>query len=106
MDEVIVLQHVNCERPGTIADALRAAGFNPHCVHGYSGEAVPRELGGARGLVVMGGSPGVYEQDKYPYLKDELRLIEAALKNETPILGVCLGSQLLAAALGADVRPG
>ena len=54
----------------------------------------------------MGGPMGVYEQDRYPFLRDELRLIEAALKDGRPVLGVCLGSQLLAAALGAKVVKG
>jgi GMP synthase (glutamine-hydrolysing) len=49
---------------------------------------------------------GVYERDRFPYLKDELRLIEQALRDERPLVGVCLGSQLLAHALGAGVRPG
>jgi GMP synthase (glutamine-hydrolysing) len=54
----------------------------------------------------MGGPQSVYELDRFPYLRDELRLIEQALKAGVPILGVCLGSQLLAAALGAPVTPG
>jgi GMP synthase (glutamine-hydrolysing) len=58
------------------------------------------------GLIVMGGPMGVYEQDKYPFLLDEMRLIESALTLGRPVLGVCLGSQLLAAALGAEVKQG
>ena len=49
---------------------------------------------------------GVYEKSEYPFLSQEIRLIEAALKAEKPVLGVCLGSQLLAAALGAEVKKG
>lgn len=49
---------------------------------------------------------GVYEQDRYPFLSEEIRLIETALKQEKPLLGVCLGSQLLAAALGVKVTKG
>jgi len=48
----------------------------------------------------------VYDRDRHPFLRDEIRLIEEALKGEIPVLGVCLGSQLLAAALGAPVTPG
>ena len=59
---------------------------------------------GAGGLIVMGGPEAVYQLDRYPYLRDEIALIENALKAGRPVLGVCLGSQLLAAALGANVR--
>jgi GMP synthase (glutamine-hydrolysing) len=62
-------------------------------------------MGDAAGLIVMGGPQSVYEQDKFPFLRDEMRLIEDALKHAKPILGVCLGSQLLATALGASVYP-
>jgi GMP synthase (glutamine-hydrolysing) len=55
---------------------------------------------------VMGGPETVYQLDRYPYLREEIALIESALKDNRPILGVCLGSQLLAAALGAQVRRG
>ena len=49
---------------------------------------------------------GVYEQDRYPFLRTEMRLIEQTLKSGKPVLGVCLGSQLIAAALGAPVGKG
>ncbi|WDT73808.1 MAG: gamma-glutamyl-gamma-aminobutyrate hydrolase family protein [Candidatus Manganitrophus sp.] len=67
---------------------------------------VPKTMGDAAGLIVMGGPMGVYDHPRYPFLSDEMRLIEQALKEEKPILGVCLGSQLLAAALGGAVAPG
>ena len=57
-------------------------------------------------MIVMGGPMGVYEHSKYPFLLDELRLIEAALKTQLPVIGICLGSQFLAATLGVNVRPG
>ena len=74
---------------------------------GFSREnRFPTKWKGPPGLIVMGGPMGVYEQDSYPHLRDEMGLIESALKDERPVLGVCLGSQLLAAALGARVYPG
>jgi GMP synthase (glutamine-hydrolysing) len=104
MTSLLVLQHAPCEHPGAIADAL--PGIALHTIRADLGHPVPKELGNADGLIVMGGPQSVYEQDKFPHLRDELHLIEDALRREKPILGVCLGSQLLAAALGARVYPG
>lgn len=104
--EIVVLQHEDCEPLGTIEDALRGAGLGFRYVRGYAGEPVPRDLGDAPGLVVMGGPMGVYETERYPFLADEMRLIEQAVARSVPVLGTCLGSQLLATTLGASVRPG
>ena len=103
--EVYVLQHIHCETLGTIADALKSKGIAAHYLRSFAGEPVPRDMADAAGLIIMGGPMGVYEQDLYPYLREELRLIETALRQGKPVLGVCLGSQLLAAALGAEVKP-
>lgn len=103
---VTVLQHVAPEGPGRIGAALEARGCSMSVTRIDLGEAVPRKLDGSAALVVMGGPMGVYEADRYPHLRDELRLIDTALRDGVPVLGVCLGSQLLAAALGARVYPG
>ncbi|HXQ29181.1 MAG TPA: gamma-glutamyl-gamma-aminobutyrate hydrolase family protein [Gemmatimonadales bacterium] len=103
--DVLVVQHVEPETTGAIGAALTGAGLRARTVRVYAGDAVPRRLEHA-GLVVMGGPMGVYEQDRYPHLRDEIALIEDALAHQAPVLGVCLGSQLLAAALGARVYPG
>lgn len=106
MKQVIVLQHAGCEAPGLIAGAVESKGFEIKTVRGFDGEAVPVEMGAAAGLVIMGGPMGVRETDRFPFLRRELALIESALRNERPVLGVCLGSQLLASALGAGVKRG
>lgn len=69
-------------------------------------EGLPSSLEGYAGLVVMGGSMGVYEAERHPFLGDEIRLLREALATGAPALGVCLGAQLLAAAGGARVYPG
>jgi GMP synthase (glutamine-hydrolysing) len=106
MSKIWVLQHTVCESLGTIADALQAEALAWQYVRVFEGKPVPAEMGNAGGLIVMGGPMGVYEQERYPHLAAELRLIESALNNDRPVLGVCLGSQLLAAALGASVTKG
>lgn len=75
-------------------------------VRAFAGERIPRSARGLDGLVVMGGPMGVNDAARLPHLRAEMRLIEDALSREIPILGICLGSQLLAAVLGAKVRPG
>lgn len=104
--KVAILQHVAPEGPGLVADALRAEGVALETCRVDEGAPVPREVAPYAGLVVMGGPMSAYDADRLVHLRDELRLIEAFLRAGRPILGVCLGSQLLAAALGARVRPG
>ncbi len=103
---VQVLQHADAETAGLVGQALEAKGIALRFARPHRGEPVPRELGDAVGLLVMGGPMGVYEADRYPYLRNEIRLIEAALAQRCPVLGICLGSQLVASALGAEVRKG
>jgi GMP synthase (glutamine-hydrolysing) len=104
MAKVYVLQHHPAENLGAIAEALESAALAWQYVRVFDGHPVPTDMKGAGGLVVMGGPEAVYQLDRYPYLRAEIALIENALKAGRPVLGVCLGSQLLAAALGANVR--
>lgn len=103
---VLVLQHAKSETLGLIGDALESMARPFRYVRTFEGESVPTEVGGYSAIVVMGGPMGVYETERYPFLRDEMRLIESFLKRRLPVLGVCLGSQLLAACLGADVEKG
>lgn len=96
------LQHVPFEPPAAIADWAAERGHDLTGTHLYDGEPLPGpddvDL-----LVVMGGPMGVHDAEAYPWLPDERALIRATLAAETPVLGVCLGAQQVAAALGADV---
>jgi GMP synthase (glutamine-hydrolysing) len=57
-------------------------------------------------LIVLGGPIGVYERDSYPFIADEVAAIAVRLEADKPMLGICLGAQMMAAALGARVAPG
>jgi GMP synthase (glutamine-hydrolysing) len=104
MAKVTVLQHEPFEKLGIIADALRSRSISYEYIRTFEGQPVPRHLTDVDGLVVMGGSMGVYEHHWHPFLLNEIKLIETAIEDNKPVLGVCLGSQLLATALGAGVR--
>jgi GMP synthase (glutamine-hydrolysing) len=106
MAKIWVMQHHPVENLGSIADALEGAALAWQYVRTFEGQPVPKDMKGAGGLILMGGPQSAYDDKDFPSLKDELRLIESALKDDRPVLGVCLGSQLLAAALGAKVHKG
>lgn len=102
---VVVVEHHPVETPGRLGKALARAGVQIDRVRTHAGEVVPRTLE-ADGLVVLGGPMGVYEADRHPHIADEIALVRGAVAAGRPVLGVCLGAQILAAALGAEVRPG
>jgi len=104
MAKIYVLQHHPVENLGTIAEALEGAALAWQYVRVNDGQPVPENMKGAGGLIIMGGPMGVHQTDRYPWLRDEMKLIEDAIKSNLPVLGVCLGAQILAAALGSKVE--
>lgn len=104
--EVVIIQHVEPEGPGAILEVLRARHLDLRIVGPGEDVPPPADLGEPSGLVVMGGPMGVRDLDRDRRLQRVDQLIRATLAAGRPILGVCLGSQLLAAALGATVREG
>ena len=103
---VCILQNSAVEPPGLIDEVLRREGWQPRLIRCYRRDAVPPDMGVDRGLVIMGGPMGVGEEQKHPCLAAELALIADALARRIPVLGICLGSQLIAAAAGAAVVAG
>ena len=84
---------------------IGSLGFSRRLVCPFKGEPLGEPGPEVVGAVIYGGSQNVGEQDRYPFLGDELRWIEACLKRDIPTLGLCLGGQLMAHALGARVSP-
>ncbi|MFJ6081489.1 methyltransferase domain-containing protein [Streptomyces sp. NPDC092369] len=99
-----VVEHARGEGPYAVGAALAAAGLPYRICRTWAGEPVPDSVEGLAGLVVMGGPMAAYED--FPGRSAELALLVAALEAEVPVLGVCLGAQLLAVAAGGAGRPG
>lgn len=105
MRKLLVLQHVQSEPLGVLDPLLRAAGFRIRYVNFARDPFAQVDVSRYDGLVVLGGPMNVDQAESYPHLMHEIDVIRAALAREIPTLGICLGAQLLAAALGADVHP-
>lgn len=102
---LFVLQHIACEHLGIIAEALEKDGIEYECVKLFESEAVPK-AGDCSALIILGGPMNVYEEEKYQFLREEDKLIRKALARNIPMLGICLGAQLIAKAAGAMVTKG
>jgi GMP synthase (glutamine-hydrolysing) len=105
MRKLLVLQHVPSEPLGVLDPLLREAGCRIRYVNFARDPAAQVDVSRYDGLVVLGGPMNVDQTDNYPHLLHEIEVIRAAIGRELPTLGICLGAQLLAAALGARVHP-
>lgn len=104
MKNAVAIRHVAFEDAGTLEPVLKDRGIDLRYL-----EAGVDDLSPAKDvdlLVVLGGPIGIYEVDRYPFLKQELATIETAVKKGVPVIGICLGCQALAAVLAARVYPG
>ena len=104
MPKLLVFQHVAHEILGTLDPLLRDSGFRIKYVNFERHPDFEPSLNGYDGLIVLGGPMNVDETGDYPHLKTEVEVIRKAIGEGMPILGICLGSQLIAKALGAKVR--
>jgi GMP synthase (glutamine-hydrolysing) len=104
MRKVIVFQHVAHRILGTLNPTLKNHRLNIRYINFDRDPNAQPSLEKYNALIVLGGFMGVYEADKYQHIAIELKLIEEALKKDIPILGICLGAQLIAQVLGSPVR--
>jgi GMP synthase (glutamine-hydrolysing) len=100
---VLVFQHDPYDGPGYLGEALLQRGAKFTIVRLYNGDALP-DTSAYDMLLVMGGAMNVYQEDKYPWLVEETHAISRAVESGRAVLGVCLGGQLLAKALGAKIH--
>jgi GMP synthase-like glutamine amidotransferase len=100
-----VVQHMASEGPGLIGEVLTQSGIAFDVIRTDRGDMLPDHVGVA-GLVVMGGPMGVHDGDRCAWLGPERSLLAEMARAGKPVLGVCLGAQQLAAALGAEVTTG
>ncbi len=99
---ISVLQHADFEGPGEIAAWAGQRGHAVTVHHLYRGDALP-PLDALDLLVVMGGEMNIYQYRDWPWLKPESAFIKSALENGKRVVGICLGAQLIADALGVQV---
>lgn len=102
---VAALRHLAFEDMGLIEPFLIQRGWQIRYFDVGVDNLFVKEVRYADLLVVLGGPIGAEEENSYPFLTDEVHLIKERLANQRPILGICLGAQLMARALGASVQP-
>ena len=105
MAKVIVFQHVPAEPLGTLDPMLRDRGHRIRYVNFHREPDAQPDISRYDALIVLGGPQMPDQGDIHPHMNVEMRCIEQALKREIPVLGICLGAQLLAYTLGGGVRP-
>jgi len=100
---VLIIAHVESEGPGTLGSFLDSSGDTVRLARAYSGERLPEDIDGLQAIISMGGPMNVYEENQYPFLRDETILLQKAIAANLPVLGICLGAQMIAKATGARV---
>ena len=102
-DTILSIQNTEIETLGNFKELFESDGYVIETIH-VKKDKVPKELDKYAGIVILGGYMSVYEN--LPYLDEELVLINNANNLQVPLLGICLGSQLIAEALGGRVYKG
>jgi len=102
---IVLVKHHNDPNDDRVSAHLAARGYQLDWRFPYAGDRLPEADGGVAGTVLYGGGWGVPDIERHPFLADEARWIERCMAKELPVLGLCLGAQVMAHALGAKVGP-
>ena len=106
MEEVLVFQHDPFEDLGFFAEVLEKQGADYRVLRLFHGEMPAENWEHVRALIILGGPMSVDEEEKFSFLRWEKRIIRAAIDEAVPMLGICLGAQLIATTLGTPVFHG
>jgi GMP synthase-like glutamine amidotransferase len=107
MAKALAIRHVKIEHAGLLGEVLYYnMGYQIHYLDTPKGQLLEEPLENYSLVLVLGGYMGAYEDDKYPFLNYEFKIMEYALKANIPLIGICLGSQMLARVLGSNVYKG
>jgi len=101
--KALIIMHVESEGPGTLGTFVESQGMQPAFARLYAGDDLPQDLSGLDAVISMGGPMNVYEEDEYPFLRDETLFLHKAVSANMPVMGICLGAQMIAKASGALV---
>ena len=100
---ILLLIHSKRDGPGSLIPFFESINAEVQPVKLYEGDRLPDDPGKFDAIVVLGGHMNVYEEEKYPFLKNETVFLRRAVESNLPILGICLGAQMIAKSLGARV---
>lgn len=103
MTRVLIVEHAEAEGPGTLGGFLRDVEADIRTVRAFEGDPLPDDIGSFDALVSMGGPMNVYEEGRYPFLREETEFLRRVIDANIPTLGICLGAQLIAKACYAPV---
>ncbi len=103
--KVLVIQHLESEGVGTLGDFLKDRGWLIETARLYDGHRLPARAIDYSLVISMGGSMNVYEEDSFPFLKEETEFLRTGILQGANVLGICLGAQMIAKACGASVGP-
>jgi len=102
--KTLVIMHVESEGPGTLGHYLETIQASVQTARLYAGERLPGAASAFDVIISMGGPMNVYEEERYPFLREETSFLREAIPAGVPTLGICLGAQMIAKACGAAVK--
>jgi GMP synthase-like glutamine amidotransferase len=103
MEQILIVTHDSQEGPGTLETFLESAGIDIQMIRLHEGDSLPGDPRSADAVVSMGGPMSVHDEEHYPFLRSEKYFLMQAIEANVPVLGICLGAQLIANACHAAV---